>query len=636
MAEAVAALSLAANVLQVTDFGIRFVSTAWNIWRSGPESIEAFAALQALSQDLKSVSVQLQTGQNAVQTDHLAASDKGIFEAARECSNAAQEILDRLDKLGLQSTPARKRDAARASFKLLWKSDDIKALQARFEGIRNQLTLNLAASLRGYAMQSLELQDNILQQLSKIQADNDDRKTQKDELPKKRKGFGSTVVGYLAFRRDQSESAALEADLRDALLGAVYGRKPPALDTVDDMESKLNVTSDRSCALRTQLLSSLYYDEMGDRVGTVSEAHDSTFRWIFDEPGQDRPWTDLGKWLQSDDQLYWITGKAGSGKSTLMKFISQPRTQGQASDEPAEARCLQHLRRWSDGQPLTVASFYFWAAGTKLQTSKAGLYRTLLCQILEEHTDVIPLVFPERWEALCLFNEDPKALAEDELQHSLTRALLLLAKTTKICLFVDGLDEFDGDHGNLIELLTRIIDGTSIKICVASRPWVVFEEALKNKPSLRLEDFTFNDIKEYVTSRFHGDSNFEQLWRREFEFADRLVERVVRKAAGVFLWVNLVVSSLLNGMKHGDRVSDLQRRLDSLPPDLEDLYERILDNLDPFYFEHAAQYFSLMGACQEPPSALLFSLADEDKPNFSFSSKPRSGGTRTCWKAKSM
>jgi hypothetical protein len=148
MAEAVAAFSLAANVLQVTDFGIRFASTAWNIWRSGPESIEAFATLQTLSQNLKSVSVQLQSGQDALQADHPAASDKGIFEAARECSNAAQEILDRLDKLGLQSTPARKRDAARASFKLLWKSDDIKALQARFEGIRNQLTLNLAASLR--------------------------------------------------------------------------------------------------------------------------------------------------------------------------------------------------------------------------------------------------------------------------------------------------------------------------------------------------------------------------------------------------------------------------------------------------------------------------------------------------------
>ena len=148
MAEAVAALSLAANILQVTDFGIQFVTTAWKIWRSGPEGIEAFATLQALSQDLKSVSTQLQTGQDALRTDHLAASDKGIFEAARECSNAAQEILDRLDKLGLHSTPARKRDAARASFKLLWKSDDIKALQARFEGIRNQLTLNLAASLR--------------------------------------------------------------------------------------------------------------------------------------------------------------------------------------------------------------------------------------------------------------------------------------------------------------------------------------------------------------------------------------------------------------------------------------------------------------------------------------------------------
>ena len=266
---------------------------------------------------------------------------------------------------------------------------------------------------------------------------------------------------------------------------------------------------------------------------------------------------------------------------------------------------------------MIVASFYFWAAGTKLQTSKSGLYRTLLHQLLAKHPDIIERVFPERWAALCLFNEDPKAFTDNELQDCLTRIVLLLDEaSTKLCLFIDGLDEFDGDHGDLIKLLTRILHGSSVKLCVASRPWVVFEEALKNKPSLRLEDLTFNDIKEYVTTRFHHDDNFSRLWGREFEFADSLIEKVVRKAAGVFLWVNLVVSSLLDGMRFGDRVSDLQRRLDSLPPDLEDLYSRILENLDPFYFEHAAQYFSLMTACQEPPSAVLFSLADEEKPEF--------------------
>ena len=147
MAEAVAALSLAANIIQVTDFGFEFVSSAWKIWRSGGEGVEALTTLQTLSQSLKDVALQLRV--DLPTSDLRVASNRGIFDAAGECSKAAQEILDSLDKIGLPSAPqGRKRDAARAAFKLVWRGDDIKALQTRLESVRNQLTLNLAASLR--------------------------------------------------------------------------------------------------------------------------------------------------------------------------------------------------------------------------------------------------------------------------------------------------------------------------------------------------------------------------------------------------------------------------------------------------------------------------------------------------------
>lgn len=78
------------------------------------------------------------------------------------------------------------------------------------------------------------------------------------------------------------------------------------------------------------------------------------------------------------------------------------------------------------------------------------------------------------------------------------------------------------------------------------------------------------------------------------------------------IMVDLVCTSLLNGMKASDRVRDLQRRLDELPEDLERLYERILDNLDRFYWRNAAEYFYLMLACPKPPEALLFYYAAEE------------------------
>jgi hypothetical protein len=42
----------------------------------------------------------------------------------------------------------------------------------------------------------------------------------------------------------------------------------------------------------------------------------------------------------------------------------------------------------------------------------------------------------------------------------------------KICLLVDGLDEFDDDHGEIIQFFKRVVDSSKndVKVCVSSRP----------------------------------------------------------------------------------------------------------------------------------------------------------------------
>jgi hypothetical protein len=46
-----------------------------------------------------------------------------------------------------------------------------------------------------------------------------------------------------------------------------------------------------------------------------------------------------------------------------------------------------------------------------------------------------------------------------------------------------------------------------------------------------------------------------------------IVKDIVAKADGVFLWVVLVVVSLLEGLSNRDEISYLQRRIDLLPQD---------------------------------------------------------------------
>ena len=248
--------------------------------------------------------------------------------------------------------------------------------------------------------------------------------------------------------------------------------------------------------------------------------------------------------------------------------------------------------------------------------TQKGLLLSLLHQILRQARELIPSISPTRWEALCLFGDDPRELTEQELYHMLRSVIKILTKSKKTCLFVDGLDELDGHHEDLICLFKDLIDNPNTKICVSSRPWIVFEDAFKHKPSLGLQDLIYPDIQLYVHSCLYDNPGFVQHAQREPAYADQLADNIIRKASGVFLWVNLVVASLLSGMGCGDRISDLQKRLEALPPDLELLYKKFLLSQDPFYLEHAAQLFTLVRESLVPPSLLLLSFADEEDPQF--------------------
>jgi hypothetical protein len=304
-----------------------------------------------------------------------------------------------------------------------------------------------------------------------------------------------------------------------------------------------------------------------------------------------------------------------------MKFICYAQDNDSLS-EPTEGnlrsalrlnpRCREHLQKWAGDSTLVTPTFYFWGTGFQQQMSQKGLFLMLLHHILRQCPILIPRVSPSRWETLCLFNYNPRDWSEPELRRMFKLVIANLnIINAKLCLFIDGLDEFAGDHNELLSLFSEITANKRVKLCVASRPWVVFEEGFNRKPHLMLQDLTYPDIWHYVSSNFHENTTFARLQQLEPIFAGQLVENIASKASGVFLWVQLVVRSILAGITAGDRVEDLQRRLDLLPEDLENLYDKILESADEFYRDHAAQLFELMKESPEPPSALQLSFVDE-------------------------
>lgn len=97
----------------------------------------------------------------------------------------------------------------------------------------------------------------------------------------------------------------------------------------------------RKDKIRIALLESLRFPTMNYRHESISEAYTKTFEWIFRRP-EDALWHDFVKWLETGTGIYWINGKPGSGKSTLMKFVvEQEQTRG-------------HLEKWALEEPWSI------------------------------------------------------------------------------------------------------------------------------------------------------------------------------------------------------------------------------------------------------------------------------------------
>lgn len=94
-----------------------------------------------------------------------------------------------------------------------------------------------------------------------------------------------------------------------------------------------------------------------------------------------------------------------------------------------------------------------------------------------------------------------------------------------------------------------------------------------------------------------------------------LVQEIVVKAQGVFLWVTLVIRSLLTGLRNADRISDLQRRLRSFPLTLEGFFHNMLASVDNVYEEQTAQMFKFALEAVEPLSLMTYSFLDDEDPD---------------------
>ena len=364
------------------------------------------------------------------------------------------------------------------------------------------------------------------------------------------------------------------------------------------MQHRENIATEESYK---RLLESLYFPDMHAREEGIDEAHKHTFEWIFDEPGNEvRPWHHFIGWLKEGHGTYWISGKAGSGKSTLMNFVCHdPRTEAA-------------LKIWSGTNEIFTPAFFFWSPGSQLQKSLAGLQRSLIYQILERFPDLMPVLA----ESIGPFQHGLCQLptwTEQRLRATLQNLLSVGSGKCHFCIFVDGLDEFHGDHVTLLNLISVFRKITTVKFCLSSRPYPPFKHELGSSPMLKLQDLTEPDIRKYVSDNLEGTPLKASWVPYPSSWIEEAVHTIVQKAEGVFLWVRLAVRDQFEGIRNGDDTEQLRERLQILPTEVEEVYAHMLRRIEKVYWKEVAQHIRLVLDVEGGWSLLQIALAEHKR-----------------------
>ncbi|KAJ5648788.1 hypothetical protein N7490_005160 [Penicillium lividum] len=200
-----------------------------------------------------------------------------------------------------------------------------------------------------------------------------------------------------------------------------------------------------------ELLRMLSFKWMGNLPLVTKEACPGIGRWLFEHSA-------YRKWLAQDNGMLGLRGKPGTGKSTAMKLIVE-------SLQKSEGRTHVHLS-------------FFFQAHSELEQTRSGMYRSLLCQLLEE----IPSSGGDFW-----------AWAEDKAQAH-DRFGLEFSSMLSMKIVEDGARDVVADLRRITREVGRGAKGLSICFTGRHYPNIIVDNGLE----IRVDQCNPSSISQFV------------------------------------------------------------------------------------------------------------------------------------------
>ncbi len=299
----VTAFGLASGVVGFITFSTSLIQGAIKIHEALDGNLEENQSREAIASEMKRFAIQLIPPDSS----RLAGEEKALCVLATECRDLSAKLVELLERIKPKD-PQSKSQSLWSALKNKVKEKERVDLEQRLDHCRGQLGLLLVFN----------------------------SKSSLDALVKSAKG-DTAKLEQLCNNAEQ---------LRQGV--QVAGIGPEAQEQIRRL---VDVQEDALSAIaQSRIVKSLAFDGMYGRSEMVQEAHYKTFRWILDDNGDNddshdksdnkdntngywakhRAKEEMARkaarekfktWLSSGEGIFHVSGKMGSGKSTLMKYL---------------------------------------------------------------------------------------------------------------------------------------------------------------------------------------------------------------------------------------------------------------------------------------------------------------------------
>ncbi|KFY44177.1 hypothetical protein V494_01601 [Pseudogymnoascus sp. VKM F-4513 (FW-928)] len=241
-------------------------------------------------------------------------------------------------------------------------------------------------------------------------------------------------------------------------------------------------------------------------------------------------------------QILWLNAAPGSGKSVKMAFL------------------INYLQ-----QRDTLCSYFFFKNGDSTKRSVGSLLRSLAWQIAEK--------VPSFRKAFILF--DNNGLKVDKMEARMiweklfVNCLFKLELTETLYWAIDAWDESDSFKVFSSFLHKISASKVSIRIIISSRRLPEIATAFdKISSKTTVKELSISDNRDDIKQ--FAEQEMEEMYADD-EFKTEIINEIVKRSEGNFLWVSLVLKEVMPRVIE----EDIRKVLDDIPPGMEALYQRM-------------------------------------------------------------